>query len=49
MRTKPTVVWRTREEWRAVVSAAVASGSHAQMRNVMEMALQDIETLHDAM
>ena len=48
MRTKPTKVWKTKDEWSAVNAKAVASGSEVQMPNVLEMALQDLLTLHDA-
>lgn len=48
MRTKPLAVWNTPEEWEKVSAQAVASGSAAQMANVLEMALQDLLAVHDA-
>lgn len=48
MRTKPLVMWSTPEEWAKVSAKAVASGSAAQMANVLEMALQDLLAMHDA-
>ncbi|WP_262027589.1 hypothetical protein [Microvirga sp. Mcv34] len=40
-----TKLHKTPEEWAKVNSADVALGSQAQARNVLEMALQDIQTL----
>ncbi len=48
MRHTPTRIWKTKAEWAAVVARAVSSGSQAQAANVLEMALQDIASLHDA-
>jgi hypothetical protein len=48
MRDKPLKLWASADKWAEVRSKAVASGSEAQMANVLEMALQDIAALHDA-
>ena len=49
VREKPTKLWRLPDEWRALKAQAVASGSAAQMINVLEMAVQDLLALDDAL
>ena len=48
MRHKPTTLWKSKDDWAKVVASAVASGSQVQAANVLEMALQDLAALHDA-
>jgi hypothetical protein len=48
MRDKPMILWSDPDRWEKVSSKAVSEGSQAQMRNVLEMALQDIKALSDA-
>lgn len=49
MRSQPTRLWNLPDAWSKVNARAVASGSHAQMANVLEMALQDIAALSEAL
>ncbi len=48
-RTKPIILWNSPERWSLVHARSVAAGSEAQMANVLQMALQDIAALADAL
>lgn len=48
-RTEPIILWNTPERWSLVRARSVAEGSKEQMANVLQMALQDIAALSDAL